>query len=84
MSTDSQRLAHKQMVLRMADRQGLDLEEMSLRAEMTEEQFETAVDRCVGCTQPTACKCLLDGSGPRLALPDFCRNGDFFADLQAK
>ena len=84
MSYDSKREAHTQLVLGMADRQGLDLQEMVLRAEISEEQFELAVDRCMGCTQPDACKCLLDSAGPTLELPEYCRNGDMFGALKPK
>lgn len=84
MSYDSKRDAHTQLVLGMADRQGLDLQEMILRAELSEDQFDQAVDRCLGCTQPDACKCLLDSAVPQLNLPDYCRNGDLFDQLRAK
>lgn len=84
MPYDSKRAEHTQLVLGMADLQGLDLQEMILRADISEDQFELAVDRCVGCTQPTACKCLMNSAGPSLNLPEFCRNGTFFTDLQAK
>lgn len=81
MSFTSKRDAHTQLVLGMADRQGLDLQEMILRADFSEDQFEQAVDLCLGCTQPTACKCLLNSAGPQLSLPDYCRNGALFDQL---
>lgn len=84
MSYNSQRETHTQLVLRMADRQGIDLEELVLRADVTEERFEAAVDRCLGCTQPDACKCLLDSAAPTLNLPDYCRNEELFDELRAK
>ena len=84
MSNESKRDTHTRLVLGMADRQGLDLEEMLLRAEMSEETFEAAVDRCLGCTQPDACKCLLENPGPALNLPDYCRNGGLFDELRSK
>ncbi|WP_439522046.1 DUF6455 family protein [Marivita sp.] len=84
MPYDSKRAEHTQMVLGMADRQGVDLQEMILRAEVSEDQFEHAVDRCMGCTQSTACKCLLDSAGPQLNLPEYCRNGDLFDALRSK
>lgn len=82
MSEDSKRGEHTRLVLGMADRQGLDLEAMILRAEFTEEQFEQAVDKCMGCTQSVACRCLLDNAGPSLDLPEYCRNGDVFQSLK--
>lgn len=83
MSYDPTRETHTNLVLAMADRQGLDLQEMLLRADVSESQFEAAVDRCVGCTQAEACKCLLDSAGPTLNLPDYCRNGDLFGSLRS-
>ena len=84
MSYDSKRDAHTQLVLGMADRQGLDLQEMILRADLSEDRFNQAVDRCLGCTKPDACKSLLDTAGPELNLPGYCRNGDLFDQLGAK
>lgn len=83
MSYDSNRETHTRLVLSMADRQGLDLQEMILRADVSEHQFDEAVDRCVGCTQTEACKCLLDSAGPTLNLPEYCRNGDLFTSLRS-
>ncbi|MCI5110627.1 MAG: DUF6455 family protein [Marivita sp.] len=84
MSYDSKRDAHTKLVLGMADRQGVDLEEILLRGEILEDQFEDAVNKCLGCTQPVACKCLLDTAGPQINLPDYCRNGDLFDSLAPK
>lgn len=84
MSYDSKREAHTQLVLRMADRQGVDLQELILRSELSEDRFEQAVDSCLGCTAPDACKCLLDSAGSQLNLPDYCRNGDLFDELVTK
>ena len=84
MSCTSKRVAHTKLVLGMADRQGLDLQEMILRADLSEDDFEQAVDACLGCTQPQACKCLLDNAGPQVNLPDYCRNEGLFDALSAK
>lgn len=84
MSYDSKRDAHTQLVLRMADKQGIDLQELVLRADVSAEEFEEAVDRCLGCTAPDACKCLLDTAGPKLNLPDYCRNEELFNGLRSK
>jgi len=84
MSYDSKRETHTQMVLGMADRQGVDLEELILRGELSEDRFEHAVDRCLGCTQPDACKCLLDSTAPEIRLPDYCRNVNLFQDLRSE
>lgn len=84
MSYHSKRDAHTQFVLRMADRQGIDLQELILRAEVSEDHFEQAVDKCLGCTQPDACECLLDTTESQLNLPDYCRNADLFDELRTK
>lgn len=83
MTDNSKRDEHGRLVLAMADRQGLDLQEMIVRAELSEDRFEHAVDRCMGCTQPTRCKGLLDSSRPTLRVPDFCRNDDLFIELKS-
>jgi NADPH-dependent glutamate synthase beta subunit-like oxidoreductase len=79
----SKRAEHTQLVLSMADRQGLDLQELILRAEFTDDQLEQAVDRCVGCTRPNACKSLLATFEPIPNIPDYCRNGDTFDALRS-
>lgn len=84
MSYDSKRDVHTQLVLRMADKQGVDLQELVLRSALSEDRFEQAVASCLGCIAPGACKCLLDAAEPRLNLPDFCRNGDLFDELRSK
>ena len=84
MPDEPQRAEHLRLVLGMADRQGLDLQEMILRADMTDDQLESAVDRCVGCTQPGTCKRLLDDAGSSLTLPQYCRNGDVFDALKSR
>ena len=81
MSYDTKREAHTQMVLGMADRQGIDLQESILRGELSEDTFEHAVDRCLGCTQPVACQGLLDSAETELNLPEYCRNADLFGAL---
>ncbi|MCR9168677.1 MULTISPECIES: DUF6455 family protein [Marivita] len=84
MTYETKRNTHTQLVLAMADRQGLDLQELMMRAELSEDRFEHAVDRCFGCTAPDACKCLLETAGPQLNLPDYCRNEAFFDDMRSK
>lgn len=84
MTYHTKRDAHTRLVLGMADRQGLDLQDLAMRAELSEDRFEHAVDRCLGCTAPDACKSLLATAGPQLDLPGYCRNGDLFDDLRSK
>ncbi|MCK0150098.1 13E12 repeat family protein [Marivita sp. S6314] len=83
MHTESKRAHHTKLVLDMADQQGVDLAELFMRAELTEDQLDNAVDRCVGCTNPNACRSLLDSAAHPVDLPDYCRNGDLFRSLKA-
>ena len=84
MQYESKRTEHTKLVLSMADRQGLDLQEMILRAEFSEEDLESAVDRCVGCTKPEACTSLLNSGVQIPNLPSYCRNGDVFGALKTQ
>ena len=82
MPDDSKRAHHTRLVLGMADRQGLDLQELTLRGKFSEDQMEAAVNRCLGCTQPEACAHTLNSVATAPGLPDYCRNGDVFAALK--
>lgn len=83
MSCESERAIHARLVLRMADRLGVDLDEAMMRAEIDEDTFQGAVDRCIGCTQPIRCRTLLDTVSSQFELPEFCRNGDLFESKSA-
>ncbi|MFP7672477.1 DUF6455 family protein [Marivita sp. S0852] len=83
MHTEYKRAQHTKLVLDMADRQNLDLTDLFMRAEFSEEQLDDAIDRCVGCTHPDACRKLLDSEESNVSLPDYCRNGDVFASLKS-
>ena len=84
MQTESKYAKHTKLVLDMADRQGLDLAEMFMRAEFSEDELEHAVSRCVGCSQPEACSTLLESEPREIDLPAYCRNGDLFAELKSR
>ncbi|MCL3881720.1 DUF6455 family protein [Marivita sp. GX14005] len=78
----TRRATHTALVLGMADRQGIDLEEKILRAEMSENELERAVARCVGCTRPDDCKASL--AQESTGLPPYCRNSMLFDALSAE
>lgn len=74
---------HAALVDRMADAQGIDLEEQMLRGRLTMTELEDAVLRCTGCTQPCACESWLahlPAQAPQA--PDYCRNTDLFDTLK--
>ena len=61
-----------------------DQNEMLLRAELSQEQLDDAVDCCVGCTRPNTCKKMLKSANAVMSLPEYCRNGDLFRTMAAK
>ena len=74
---------HANLVDRMANHLGIDLEESALRGRLTISEIDDAVLRCTGCTRPCDCQLLLDTStSPAEAAPDFCRNADMFGALK--
>ena len=83
MQYDSKRGDHTKLVLQMADKQGIDLAELVMRADVSPDELEDAVDRCVGCLHPTKCAHLLDNAGDTISLPGFCRNETLFERLKS-
>lgn len=82
MQETSRHAKHTRLVLKMADRQGIDLAELIMRSEFSLEDMEQAVEKCIGCTQPERCACLMETHSEALSLPEYCRNGGTFAKLQ--
>lgn len=73
---------HAALVDRMADAQGVDLQEAALRGQLTVSQIEDAVLTCAGCAKTGACERWLDAQrGQADAPPSFCRNTALFAEL---
>lgn len=74
--------SHAALVDRMADAVGVDLEEMIMRGQLQIATLGDAVLGCTGCTNPGACRKVLDaqeaGGAAMDAAPDYCRNGDLF------
>lgn len=77
---------HASLVERMAQTQGVDLEEAILRGALSEEDRTAAILSCTNCTQPGACQHWLaaqeaaskTGETP----PEYCRNTPLFSDLK--
>lgn len=82
MQETSRHAKHTQLVLKMADKQGIDLAELIMRAEFSMDDMEIAVDKCIGCTHPEDCAKRLDTAAETVSLPEYCRNGDMFERLK--
>ncbi|MFV2034410.1 MAG: DUF6455 family protein [Halocynthiibacter sp.] len=70
---------HTALVGRMAERLGLDLDDMMQRGQMRPEELREIILRCVGCPDPTGCEgwlasreAVVSEHTPRA--PAFCRN----------
>lgn len=84
MQSESKHAQHTRLVLKMADKQGVDLAELIMRADVSFDEMEGAVEKCLGCTHPTECACLLETGAKTLSLPEYCRNGDLFDRLKSQ
>ncbi len=74
---------HADLVDRMANAQGIDLEEQMLRGHLSTSELEDAVLRCTGCSKPCDCDDWLSRQGDNAdAAPSYCRNGALFAGLK--
>ncbi len=75
---------HAALVDRMAETLGVDLEEATLKGQITPDTLCDVVLRCTGCTNPDGCGHWLDAHQDGAdTVPDMCRNGDVFQLLQA-
>ena len=84
MEETSRHAKHTRLVLKMADRQGIDLAELVMRSEFSLDNMEEAVEKCIGCTHPNECACLLESQEDAFSLPDYCRNEDMFNMLKQR
>jgi hypothetical protein len=84
MQSESKIRRHATLVDRMAGAQGLDLEEVMLRGELSIPDLDDTVLRCTSCTQPDACTHWLDSleGGVAAAPPTYCRNIALFEALK--
>lgn len=75
---------HADLVDRMANTLGLDLEEKIMQGKLEIDTLGEAVMRCTGCADPDACEQWLaaqEGTAPAAA-PGLCRNADLFEMLK--
>ncbi|MEL6595143.1 MAG: DUF6455 family protein [Pseudomonadota bacterium] len=74
---------HANLMDRMAETLGLDLEEKALRGDLPFDEIADAVMRCRGCTGAGACeKWLQDHADGAEQAPHYCRNADLFKTLR--
>ena len=75
---------HADLVDRMAEALGLDLEELMMEGRIDMDALGDAVLSCTGCASAEACHNWLDAqSEPASDTPDYCRNRDLFARLKS-
>ena len=84
MCENSKYRRHAELFLKMAEAQGVDLEEAALRAEIAPDELTDGVLRCMGCLEANACETGLDRNEFTEAVPDYCRNGEMFRALTEK
>lgn len=74
---------HAQLVDRMANTLGVDLEQKIMEGQMTFDTLGDVVLACTGCANPEACDHWLARNKAASATPDYCRNSDVFSLLKA-
>lgn len=69
---------HEELLGRMADRLGVDLEEEIQSGRLPPEMMEVTVYRCMSCEAPEECRLWLDSCSGEVAQapPPYCRNRD--------
>lgn len=85
MAMSSKFAAHAELVEKMADTLGVDVEELMQRGRLSPEELDESVLRCIGCLEVGACQHFLaeDEDAARDEPPGFCRNKEFFEALKA-
>jgi len=73
---------HADLVDRMANAQGIDLEEQMMAGKIRPDQLSDAVLACTGCANPEACTHWLAEHDHADRAPDYCRNVDLFTMLK--
>jgi len=86
MSRNAKLDEHEELVRRMADMLGLDLETEMQAGRLTPEQFDDTVKHCVGCLEAGECQKLLNNSeqGDDAGAPDYCRNKSLFDAIRLR
>ena len=83
MSGKSTLKTHADLVDRMADAVGVDLEQAMMEGRMSFDQLGDAVLACTGCSNPEECERWLDQHAEGAdAAPGYCRNRDTFRRLR--
>ncbi|MGX0879264.1 hypothetical protein ACSSV4_003973 [Roseovarius sp. MBR-154] len=73
---------HADLVDRMANTQGIDLEERMMAGKIRPDDLSDAVLACTGCANPGACEHWLAEHETATSTPDYCRNADLFGWLK--
>ncbi|MEI4234353.1 DUF6455 family protein [Roseovarius sp. D22-M7] len=73
---------HADLVDRMANIQGLDLEERIMAGAMRPDELSDAVLACTGCASADGCAQWLDRTESAEKTPDYCRNAELFSRLR--
>lgn len=74
---------HADLMDRMANTLGVDLEQVMMEGRMTMDQLGDAVLSCTGCASPDNCQHWLGAqTSPADQAPDYCRNADMLIRLR--
>ncbi len=70
---------HVNLMTRMADTLGIDLETEMMTGKLSPESYQARVVACSGCDKAETCEAFLDAAGGHAdAAPDYCRNKAVF------
>ena len=73
---------HAKLVNDMADKLDIDLIEETLQGHLHPDNVRSRVIRCMGCSDRTKCREMMDAAANGLDTPpSFCRNGSEFKDV---
>lgn len=75
---------HAELVEKMAEVLGVDLDEEMMAGRWTPEDLQATVSRCLGCTDPANCRFWLEEHAAGAAeTPGYCRNKDLLETMRA-
>ena len=74
MSYEARFKVHEQLMSRMADANGADLDLAMQQGDLSPGDYHAAVQKCTGCSDPESCRSFLQDG--RSGIPNFCRNQD--------
>lgn len=73
---------HADLLDRMANTLGVDLEQVMMEGRMNMDQLGDAVLSCTGCSCPEKCETWLQANASTAEVaPEYCRNADMLARL---